>query len=247
VGVETKLIVETGAAALLFALAFLVGGRVHPLRPFVRDRRTLVSFGAGMSAAYVMVHVLPELHGARHAFTESSPVVLRFEGMAVYYLVLVGFLAFYGLDHWRAFLRASSEPEQEMRAYKLQAGGFAAYVFLMAYLLVNRLEESETSILLYAAAIACHFLAIDHELRREHGETYGRTGRWVLAGAAASGWLSGLLVHLPTYVAALMMAFVSGAIIINSSIMELPSEKDGRFLPFMTGGLLYGLVLLPLG
>jgi hypothetical protein len=43
------------------------------------------------------------------------------------------------------------------------------------------------------------------------------------------------------------MAFVAGAIIINSAIMEVPSEKDGRFVPFMTGGLIYGLILLPLG
>jgi len=28
--------------------------------------------------------------------------------------------------------------------------------------------------------------------------------------------------------------------------MELPSHKDGRFLPFLAGGLVYGLILLPL-
>ena len=33
----------------------------------------------------------------------------------------------------------------------------------------------------------------------------------------------------------------------NSLISELPSEKDGRFLPFLAGGLLYGVILLPLG
>ena len=33
----------------------------------------------------------------------------------------------------------------------------------------------------------------------------------------------------------------------NSTIMELPSEKDGRFLPFVTGGVFYGLILLPFG
>jgi hypothetical protein len=48
-------------------------------------------------------------------------------------------------------------------------------------------------------------------------------------------------------VLALLMAFIAGAIIMNSVIMELPSEKDGRFVPFMAGGLIYGLILLPLG
>jgi len=36
-------------------------------------------------------------------------------------------------------------------------------------------------------------------------------------------------------------------IIMNNAVMEMPSEKDGRFVPFMAGGLVYGLILLPLG
>jgi hypothetical protein len=44
----------------------------------------------------------------------------------------------------------------------------------------------------------------------------------------------------------MLVAFISGAIIMNNAIMELPSEKDGRFLPFMLGGLVYGLILVPL-
>jgi len=43
------------------------------------------------------------------------------------------------------------------------------------------------------------------------------------------------------------VAFVSGAVIVNGAIMELPSDKDGRFVPFMFGGVIYGLILLPLG
>jgi len=61
------------------------------------------------------------------------------------------------------------------------------------------------------------------------------------------GWGLGLLITLPPYALALLVAFISGAIIMNNSVMELPSEKDGRFVPFMLGGLVYGLILLPLG
>ncbi len=42
---------------------------------------------------------------------------------------------------------------------------------------------------------------------------------------------------LPVLVLALLVAFISGSIIMNSLITELPSEKDGRFLPFLAGGL----------
>ena len=69
---------------------------------------------------------------------------------------------------------------------------------------------------------------------------YERTGRFTLAGMSVLGWGVGLLFALPRYGLALLVAFISGAIIMNSTIMELPSEKDGRFLAFMAGLLGHG-------
>ena len=239
-------ILATGAAALLFAVTFLVGGRVHPFRALIRDRRSIISFGAGMSVAYVFVHLMPELHGVRRAFAASVSVPLRYEGMAVYFLALVGFLMFYGLDHLRKRLGETPATQDGGTAFKLHIGGFAAYVWLMGYLLVRNLEETSMSTALYTAAITFHFLAVDHALRDEHGADYERVGRFILAAMSVAGWAVGTLVELPHVVLALLMAFISGAIIMNSTIMELPSENDGRFLPFMTGGIVYGLILVPL-
>jgi hypothetical protein len=244
---ESNVTMETGAAALLFAATFLAGDRVHPLRGLIHDRRSIISFGAGMSAAYVFVHVMPELHGVRQVFSESVSMPLHYEGMGIYFLALVGFLVFYGLDHLRERCREIDGEGQVGTAFKLHVGGFAAYVGLMAYLLVHNLEETSVSTVLYAVAIAFHFLAVDHSLRAEHGAAYERIGRFVLAGMAVLGWGLGLLIAMPNSVLALMTAFISGAVIMNSAIMELPSEKDGRFLPFMIGGIVYGVILLPLG
>jgi len=238
----------TGAGAVLFAATFLFGGHVHPLRAVVRDRRSIVSFCAGMAAAYVFVHLMPELNSARGAFAESVSVPLRYEGMAIYYLALVGFLIFYGLEVLQGYLKETVEEEGKAGlAFKLHVGGFAAYVWVMAYLLVRNLDEARFSIALYVVAIGSHFLALDHSLREEHGKAYERIGRPLLAGMCLLGWGVGLLLPLPKYALALLVALISGAIIMNSTIMEMPSEKDGRFMPFMVGGLVYGLMLLPLG
>jgi hypothetical protein len=231
------MLLETGAAVALFAATFLAGGRMHPLRLFTADRRSAISLGAGMSAAYVFVHVLPELQEARG--TLAKAMELRYEGMAVYFLAMVGFLCFYGLDHLRAHVG-------EGEGYRIHLAGFAAYISLVAYLLVRNLEETPWSLAAYAVAMTCHFLAIDHALREEHGAAFDRTGRFVLAGTCVLGWGAGLLFAVPPFVLALLLAFVSGAVIMNSAIMELPSEKDGRFWPFMIGGLAYALLLLPL-
>ena len=237
----------TAAAALLFALVFVFGRRVHPLRAFTADGRTLVSFGAGMAAAYVFVHVMPELQSARQVLVESASRHLRYEGMAIYFVALVGFMGFYGLDHLRSRLRDSSSLDRERRAFRLHVGGFAAYVALVGYLLVRNLEATPVSIALFTAAMAFHFLGVDHSLSEEHGAAYDSKGRYLLAAMALFGWGVGQLVALSQPWVALLVAFLSGAVILNSSLMELPSEKDGRFWPFLAGGLLYALILLPLG
>jgi hypothetical protein len=239
-------IAETGSAALLFAATFAWGGRVHLLRALRLDRRSMISFAAGMSAAYVFVRLMPELQGARSAFVESVSVTLRYEGMAIYFVALLGFLAFYGLEHLRTRVGERTGSEEDGAAFKLHIGGFAAYVGLVAYLLVRNLEESGASTALYAASIAAHFLAVDHSLRQEHGAAYQRIGRWVLAGMCMLGWAAGLLIALPHHVLALLLAFLSGGVIMNSAIMELPTEKNGRFIAFMVGGVTYGLFLVPL-
>ena len=241
--------VEAAAAALLFAAIFIFGGRIHPLRRLFPDRRTVISFSAGMSAAYVFVRLMPELHLARSAFVESAApsVSLAYQGMGIYFLALVGFLMSYGLEHWRARLeQAGGADAAGSTGFKLHVGGFAAYVGLMGYLLVRNIEETTASIALYAVAMAFHFLAVDHALREEHGAVYQRIGRWVLAAMALLGWGAGLLFAVPTTVSTMLLAFISGAVIVNSSIMELPTEKDGRFVPFLMGGLLYGGILSPL-
>ena len=240
-------VVETGAAALLFAVIFLAGGHIHPLRALVRDRRTIISFGAGMSAAYVFVHVIPELQGMRRVLTESAPWFTPLDGKGIYFLALVGFLVFYGIDHLRQHLSGHHASGETGSAFRVQVGGFAAYALLMAYLLVHDLEGNRVSTPIFAAAIAFHFLAVDHSLRGELGQAYDRVGRFVLAGSVLAGWGIGILVTLPVYALALSMAFISGAVIMNSALMELPSEKDGRFLPFVLGGVLYGLLLMLVG
>jgi hypothetical protein len=238
---------ESAIAAVLFACAFLFGDRFRPLKWLGADRRALISFGAGMSAAYVFVHLMPELDGAREAFAESLSDIVRYEGMAIYLFALLGFIVFYGLETWRTRLRELPRAERTMNELKLHVIGFVGYVSLMGYLSAHGLEETRSSTALFTIAIVFHLLGVDHEFRREHGAAYTLNTRFVLAGAAIVGWVIALVIELPRAVIASLLAFVSGAVIMNSMVMELPSEKEGRFLPFLAGAGVYGILLVPLG
>lgn len=244
---ESAPLLQSGAAALIFAATFVFGRRIHPLRALVPDRRSVISACGGMSAAYVFVHVMPELHEARQALVASGSEWLRYEGMGIYFASLLGFLLFYGLEHLRGRLSDREGELEDGAAFRLHIGGFAAYVGLMSYLLVHGLEDAATAGVLYAVAVAVHFLALDHSLGEEHGAAYERSGRFLLAGMCLLGWGVAQAVALPSHVLALLLALVSGGVIINSLIMELPTEKDGRFPAFLAGGILYGLLLVPLG
>jgi hypothetical protein len=243
---EMGIVVTSGLGAVLFAAVFLAGDRIHLLGGVLHDPRSTASVGAGVSAAYVFIHLMPELAEAREALAASAAVELRYEGMAVYFVALAAFVAYYGLEHFRRRARTAAAEAADGGAFRLQMAGWAAYVIVAAYLLVQGLGDGTSSIVLYAVAIAFHLLAADHGFRREHGAAYTRKGSLVLAGAALAGWMLGLFVALPTGFAAALVAFVSGAVIVNSAIMELPTEKDGRFAAFAIGSLLYSLILVPL-
>src|SRR5271157_6355124 len=108
----TEMYLESGAAALLFCATFLLFGTLRPVRWLVRDERSAISFGAGVATAYVFVHVMPELNSARRAFAESTSLPLHYEGMSIFYVSLMGFLLFYGLDHLRKRLHETSAKER---------------------------------------------------------------------------------------------------------------------------------------
>jgi hypothetical protein len=40
------------------------------------------------------------------------------------------------------------------------------------------------------------------------------------------------------------MGLVSGGVIMNSTIMELPHEKEGKFWAFVLGAVLYAAIML---
>jgi hypothetical protein len=239
--------IATTAAAMLFGGIFVWGGQVHPFRSLIRDRRSIISFGGGMAAAYVFVHVMPELASMRRTFAASTSLPLRYEGMAIYMVALAGFMLYYGLDRLHRDAQRQEDARKRMVAFRLHIGGFGLYVCMMGYLLVSNGVEGGTSIGLFVLAIALHFLSIDHMLRREHGLAYERRGRFLLAAMVLAGWAAGEVITVAPVTVAPVVAFVSGGIIMNSMLMELPTEREGRFLPFMVGGVGYGLVLLPLG
>ena len=229
-------------ASAMMALTFLLGDKIHPLESVVRDRRALLSFGAGVAAAYLFVGMMPELSDAVR-YLESTEGTLKDQGIIVYLMALLGFVIFYGFDHWTGMaVGDSAHGASGERVF-----GYGLYVWLMSYVMVVEAGDSVLATLWYAFAISCHFLLIDHSLSEKRKTPYDKRGRFLLASCVVLGWLSAQVVELSAFSTALALAFVSGALTVNSVIMELSEGTRGQFIPFALGSAVYAALLLGAG
>ena len=238
------------AAVLLFGALFLIGSTRLIPPALRRHRRKMLSFGAGVTIAYVFVHLLPELEGARIALVRTGAQhALPFPALRVYLAALIGFMLFYGLEYLVTWSKASGSSEEEgetgSRTVRLiHTGGLLLYVWLAGYLTVRSLEEGATPIALYAVALGLHFLSLDASLHREYGVWYDRLMRFAFVAAVLAGWTVGIVAEFGQAFSAALLGLLSGGIIMNSIIGELPKKKEGKFIYFLLGGVFYTVLLI---
>jgi hypothetical protein len=237
-----SLAIELAAISVL-ACTFIFGRYLRG--PFADAPRRVLSAAAGVSVAYVFIRALPEMSEAQDVFTRATlNRGLPFPERRVYMAALLGFLLFYGLENMVSRSAARGRIQGEPAAglsYKLQLGGFAAYCGLVGYLMVH---QRSLPTLLYLIAMTLHFLAVNHSFEREYGFTYDHGGRWILAAAVVVGGVAGVFTSMSEEMLATLLGFNSGGVVINSMVMELPTEKEGRFWWFTLGAVGYSILLL---
>lgn len=242
------------AAAVALSLVHLLGGRMRFLGGVPRS--VWLSAFAGVSVAYVFVHLLPELAEGQRAIegeegagagAEAGPL-LDFLEHHVYLMALLGLALFYGVEqHSLASRRGrharSGDDRTEGGAFWLSILSFAVYNTVIGYLLLRGELEELSSLALYTTALAVHFVINDFGLREHHKDAYESTGRWIIAAGVLAGWLLGVLTDVPERAIAFVVAFIAGGIVLNVLKEELPADREARILPFLTGAALYTVVL----
>ena len=230
----------TLAAALVLASVYVYGGR---LRASSHHRRW-VSIAAGVSVATIFIDLLPEISESQAKLSDGlHGRAALFPEQAVYLAAMLGFVMFYGLE----YMLASSAPAEDKPSglfFSLQIAAFAGYSSLIAYLLVHNVWNDARSLLLYSLAMAFHLLLVDHSLARERYGLYEKRGRWILALAVMAGWSAGILASVPDQWLARITGFISGGVIMNSLVVELPEGRGGRFWFFAVATVIYSLLLI---
>lgn len=240
---------------LTFALAAALGcvhlfaGKLRFLDRIPRSR--WLSFGSGISVAYVFVHLLPELAAGQEVLEAAGIPFLTAIESHVWLMALLGLGVFYGLERAakRSRRRTASRPGEDQtgrEVFWLHIGSFAIYNVLIGYLLLHRPEHGMSALLLFWFAMLLHFVVNDHGLREQHRGDYVAKGRWVLALAVMGGWLLGLAVEVGEAAVAVLLAFLGGGVVLNVMKEELPEDRQSSFASFAAGAAGYTALLLAL-
>ena len=235
--------------SLGMAAVHVFGHRLRFLEGIPRSR--WLSAAGGASVAYVFVHLLPELNEAQEVLSEHGVQrAVAFLDHHIYLLALVGLVAFYGLERAAARSKPRSDradAEASLEVFWLHMASFALYNLLIGYLLLHRERAGWMALAAYVTAMALHFLVNDHGLRDDHRAVYHRMGRWVLSAAVVSGCVLGVFVQVSEPVLFVLLAFLSGGIVLNVLKEELPEERESRFGAFLLGAAGYVALLMLAG
>ncbi len=204
------------------------------------------SFAGGIAAAYVFLHMLPELAEGNQAIGEAlqsqvptTPLI----DLAIFAVALVGFVFFYGLER-RAERSAEGSDEPSAEMFRLHLASFAMKNAVIVYTMPLRLRTGVAFALLFSLAIGLHFLLTDRGLRRNYPRRFSSRGRYVLAGALLLGWLAvALAAPTSAVLVAVMNGFLGGAILLNVFKEEIPEGRGSSFGWFVIGTAVYGVVL----
>lgn len=238
--------VAAALAALALGSLHLVAGRLRFLDAIPRSR--WLSFGSGVSVAYVCMHVLPELaaHQRRLAGTELPGLGLLEHH--VYFFALLGLSVFYGLERLVTRSRLHSRRAHGVDiagpgVFWIHVGSFAGYNALIGYLLLHRETPGVRGLTLFALAMGAHFVVNDYGLRHDHRHRYHDIGRWILAVAVLIGWSIGATTRIHRTALAIFFAFLAGGVLLNVLKEELPRERESAFWAFALGAAAYTALL----
>ena len=259
-------LIDSFVAIVVLALLHVLCGRLRIIRQ--EDHSPWLSFAGGIAVAYVFMVLLPKLSDWQSCFMAPMPkeapvsglpsaqaLVAQAEGLKRFFIyevfiaALTGLVVFYGLErgvHWYLD-RHQKEMEsgfQPSGLFWVHISVFAAYNFLIGYMVVHSIIPGRVILFLGVIGIGLHFLGISHGLWRNYRERFDRYGRWILGAALLGGWVFGVIATFDKQVYIGMYSFLAGGIIMNVFNEELPSGAQAKFWPFFFGVTGYSLLWL---
>ncbi|SEN50091.1 hypothetical protein SAMN04488134_101231 [Amphibacillus marinus] len=211
--------------------------------------RSLISFAAGVSVAYVVINLIPYLGYAQNKLNQefdwdsTNPF-----SQLIYVVVLIGFVhayVIYKLSERPLRMLGKKNPVMVSSIYFwYDLIFFAIYNIMIAYLVSSQSLPDQTNVWVYFVAFGLHFLSMDLGMRHHHQQKYRKVGWVVLATSVAFGGGLALIWLPPAYVVTLIKASITGEMLLNVLKFELPIDNHGNVKGFLAGTVCAAVLFL---
>lgn len=214
--------------ALVIGAAHLISPRVFKLRKHPERQD---AFSGGLSVAYVFLHLIPSLD-ASHELV----------GPRIYFVALLGFVVFYGID-------VLFQPPRHTHPTRYHAylAVFFLYDGLLVFTLGLELPPTAILTLVFAVSLALDVLSTDLELQGEYGARFAKSGRWVLLAGVAGGYALSLVRRPHPLVIDILTAALAGFMMFHTFRGAFPVSRNKTFPAFLAGLLTFWLLHVLLG
>jgi hypothetical protein len=229
-----------GIVAIVFVHLF-----VHRFRFLQAESGPWISASAGVAIAYVFVDILPLLASQQAKLLATSHTGwLRYLEHHAYLVAMLGFAFHYlvALDLGRGM--AAGPVSSWTR--RIGAASFLFYAFLIGYLIGEKWDHGSQPGLIFAVAMALHFVGLDHLAYQDAPALYVRRLRHVLAALTLAGWVLAIGTRVSDQVFLLCFSFLAGGIIVVAMSVELPRLRlrESEFAAFLAGMAILSVLLL---
>ena len=179
-----------------------------------------------MAAAYVFVHLLPELDKG-HALL----------GRMIFVLSLVSFVVYYGLS--MTMQSRSDHQSPAARApffFPVKLAQLWIYNWLIIYGTPASAAEDGWRCIGLIIAMALHLAHSDFDLGMQYTKPFDSWGRFVLATAPLVGWISVVLDQKTNEtINDILVALLAGVMLYAVFREQIPEHRESRFWWFVLG------------
>lgn len=196
----------------------------------------------GVAMAYVFVELFPHLAKVEEKLTNTEGNSLHeFLGRNIYLVTLFGFAVYLGITLLMETYRRKQNTSDVSYAsapaiLKVGIATRVLYNFLIGYLLAEGPTHNLGLSIIFALAMAIHFVGIDWILREHFTALYDKTARFTFTAGIFAGWITGLVLEISDATLALWYALIAGGLIVIATIYELPKIQSFREYSFFCVG-----------
>jgi len=218
--------------ALIIGMAHFVSDKVAEHKHY---RKELRSFAAGLSIAYLLLYLLPEIYGGIKEFERT-----------LFLFVLLGAMAFHVVEKY--IYQHESRDKRIFDLRVLHSVAFLVYHIIIGIALVSITAVSNIGGILFFIPILFYTLASQVSLSNLHAHVTEKLFlRMLLSGSTLFGVIFASIVSVSQTLHYSLLAFIAGALLYNVMVEVVPKEKEGDILFFIFGSISYIILIFLLG